>query len=169
MYPVWPNVLFSLQSLICYNWQRVFVEAETHFYLVIYFRLSCGAVTRGNSATRWKLLELWLRCGQKIRDCFIYAGKRLRSTSKTSQKYTKRKIMRKNNHSTVSTKLLSSLFLLASIDGCVVTSAKKDQYKQMTDVFIQHIYVQSRLFHTQNTKKNEGKKYIVFLSHVKTL
>lgn len=47
-------------------------------------------------------------------------------------------------------------------------SKKKNKYKQMIDVFNQHIYVQSRHFRTQ--KKREGKKnlkYIFFLSHVK--
>lgn len=36
--------------------------------------------------------------------------------------------------------------------------SKKNKYKQMIDVFNQHIYVQSRHFRTQKKKKREGKK-----------
>lgn len=48
-------------------------------------------------------------------------------------------------------------------------SAKKNKYKQMIDVFNQHIYVQSRHFRTQNNQKKGEKnlKYIFFLSHIK--
>lgn len=50
-----------------------------------------------------------------------------------------------------------------------VASAKKDKYKHMIDVFNQHIYLQSRHFHTQITKKWRKNLKYIFLSHVKTI